>query len=190
VCEDDGPGEPNDAPEDAVILSGVAISDNDPATPYLINGVIRGNVDVDWYTYLGVDETGGYVDPEQTITLGAADARLCAYYWCVDPLVWDSPGIGGDASLGDHVCPAGTSEDEVDLSDLEYGNASLGVAAGCCTEPGTTSIHLGEDLYETFHPFDCPGSGTNDAMKVFLSVSAHDGSEARLCQPYTVAHHF
>jgi hypothetical protein len=64
------------------------------------------------------------------------------------------------------------------------------MAAGCCTESGTTSMHLGEDLYTTFHPFDCPGSGTNDGMKVFLSVSAQGGSEPRLCQPYTVAHHF
>jgi hypothetical protein len=187
-CEDDALDEPNDTPASAVNL--LVISDNDPDTLYTLDGVIRGRTDVDWYTYLGTDETGGYVDPEQQLTLGATQVELCAYYWCVDPNMWQPPGIGGDASPGTHVCPAGTYEDEVDLSALEHGGASLGVFAGCCTETGTTSMHLGEDLYETFHPFDCQGTGTNDGMKVFLRVSAAPESEAAVCEPYVVSHHF
>lgn len=188
-CPDDGPGEPNDQAVDAVNL--VVLSDDNPDPWPTFSGVIAGSEDVDWYTYLGSDDMSGYVDPERAFQSGGADLMLCAYFWCTDAQEWGPPALGEETVGLPHECPPGTETATADLSSVPYGNTTLGVAHGCCTEPGTTTFHLGEDFWTTFWPFTCPSaSSIVDDMMVFIRVSAHPHAAADTCVPYVIEYHF
>ncbi|MBW2525866.1 MAG: hypothetical protein JRI23_16905, partial [Deltaproteobacteria bacterium] len=169
----------------------LVLSDDDPDPWPSFEGVIVDASDVDWYTYLGTDDLGTWVDPEVAFAPESTDLEICMYFWCTDAAVWAPPEIGAGGAGGGgpgHSCPAGTEADVLDLSAVELGGVFMGDAPGCCTTPGTGAFHLGETLFTTYWtPFGC--SGLTDDMKVFVRVRAHHG-DAPDCVPYAVDYHF
>lgn len=189
ACDESFHDEPNDTPAEAVNL--LVVTDDDPDPWPSFDGVIVDASDVDWYTFLGTDEPGAYVDPELSFPLASTELELCAYFWCTAAGAWGPPEIGTSGAGGGvaHSCPAGTVPDVLDLSSIELGGVSLGDSPGCCTEPGTGAIHLGEDLWTSYlTPFGC--SGLTDDMKVYVRVGARHGASSPQCEPYEVDYHY
>lgn len=188
-CEDFGDGEPNEEPADGVNL--LVCTDDDPEPWPFFAGVIDGPGDVDWYHFLGTDEPGAFVDPELSFDPEDTELTLCAYFWCTDPGAWGPPEIGAGGAGGGpaHVCPPGTTEATEDLSNVDFGGQNMGPAPGCCTEAGTATFHLGEDLFTNFWvPFGC--STMTDDMKVYIRITAPHGAPAGTCEQYIVRYHF
>lgn len=198
-CENDA-HEPNDQPADATVLPDLTDENVEP-TPE-VSGVVTGGADTDWYVYDGEDVVGlTVVDPQRRFESPATVLRLCAYFWCSAQEAWGSPAIGaaGGAGAGGsgsggappvHRCPDGTEEVTEDLSGFSYDSQSLGVAAGCCTTPGTNGFHLGGYFPSEYWPLDCPGVLDPDSMLVFLRVETYPNQPDDICTPYTVLYHF
>ncbi|MBW2528546.1 MAG: hypothetical protein JRI23_30515 [Deltaproteobacteria bacterium] len=200
VCQNDD-HEPNDSATTATELPD--LTDEDPEPSPELSGTIAGGSDTDWYVYDGEDAIGvTVVDPERSFENPATVLRLCAYFWCNSTDGWGTPDIGSEGGSGAgggsgsgggppiHVCPDGTEEVTEDLSAITYEGRNLGVASGCCTEPGTTSFQLG-GYFPTVHwPLDCPGLLDPDHMRVFIRVEKYATQEDDLCEPYTVLYHF
>lgn len=97
-CVNTDPGEPNDSEDTAYSFGDTGCSDSDPG---MIYGILDGPDDVDWFTYVGMDDTTCLVNPTQGVTVvGAGSARLCAYFECTG-------GSGTDPG----TCPSGTIAD-------------------------------------------------------------------------------
>ena len=194
ACQDTGGGEPanNNAPQ-AVDLG--AMTDADPNPLPTFHGVVAGPSDVDWYTYTGTDELASFVDPERIMDPNATNVRMCAYYWCTSTLAWGPPAIGdqsgsGGAGGAGPSCPPGTTLDQQDFTGVQYGGQNLGPTPGCCTQPGTLSMHLGNDLINTYWPLTCNDPTSDDDMVVLMKIDAFPSSPAGMCVPYTVQYHF
>ena len=132
------------------------------------------------------------MDPERTYT-AQSDMKMCAFFWCTYVDAFGPPVIGtaGGGGGPSHSCPSGTSAEEVDLGTVQSGGIPLGIAPGCCTEPGTETMHFGQDFVTNFWlPFTCNSPTDSDDMKVMLRFSSHDGASADTCTAYSVEYHF
>lgn len=112
MCNDDGPGEPNDSEATAVDLGTIDDCNGSGST---VTGLLFGVADVDWYKYQGVDTfgIGCSVDPKRTVT-SSDPLTLCKYFQCPD----------NDETFD---CPSGTSP-----------ATSPDGRPGCCGDGGFT----------------------------------------------------
>lgn len=121
MCQDTGPGEPNETMATAFTLPPIDDCDSSAAS---VKGVLdqTGN-DVDWYKYAGSDTSLCNVDP--TRQLIGPGIRICKYIECSN---------GKPPSF---TCPSGTTDD------------TQGGHPGCCTSSGQ-SFTLGLTCGGTF----------------------------------------
>ncbi len=137
VCNDSGPGEPNDTIGQAYNLGEISDSDGDGSQ---VAGTMASSTDVDWYRYHGIDLTGNVVDPTRQIL--SAGVRICKYIQCDN----------GEAN--DFSCPSGTTPD------------TASGHPGCCwmsTSPVTLDLTCGStsldsDNATVFIRVDNPGA--------------------------------
>ena len=137
VCNDSGPGEPNDTIGQAYNLGQISDSDGDGGQ---VQGTMSSAADIDWYKYHGVDLTGNIVDPTRQIL--SAGVRICKYIQCDN----------GEAN--DFTCPAST------MADTASGHP------GCCwmsSAPVTLDLTCGSTALDSdnatvFIRIDNPGA--------------------------------
>jgi hypothetical protein len=150
TCNDQweqNPGD-NDTETTATVLSVDPIGDC--ASAVTESGVINGGEDVDWYTYEG-DDGNCWVNPLQSFNQASDDARLCAFFECVDP-----------NATTQFTCPMGTT------------NATSPQGRfGCCETSSTASFEvddlnctgtINEDIYVYIRvddPAGTPGTCTS-----------------------------
>ena len=91
VCNDPGPGEPNDAEANALFLGIITDDDGDGST---ITGTLSDAGDVDWYTYNGVDVLGYTSDPALEMS-SSNQFRACLFATCLDGTTLDFTCDGG-----------------------------------------------------------------------------------------------
>lgn len=78
---------------------------------YVIEGVLEGVNDIDWYKYKGVDASGCSIDPLRSVSAGET-VRFCKYFQCID----EEPNL---------ECPNGTQA-----------TTSPDGRDGCCSSQG------------------------------------------------------
>jgi hypothetical protein len=140
ACPDPSPAEQNESESTAYALFGSSIDDCD-SSGSSIQGVIAGDDDVDWYTYIGDDSFGCVVDPARVIAQSQSGLRLCKFFRCVDA-----------NAATEFSCPA-----------LTNAATSPEGRAGCCGSFGFGVSDLNctgstDDIAEVFIRVDQPGA--------------------------------
>ena len=79
VCNPADDLEPNDIEDEASVLDN--INDQD-ASGSLVDSILAGDQDVDWFAYQGYDIAFAYVDPAGTLSTDM-DLRLCLFVECM-----------------------------------------------------------------------------------------------------------
>lgn len=94
VCDDPGPGEPNDTEATALFLGIITDSDGDGG---VFSGVLADGNDADWFSYNGVDTFGSEVDPTRD-NFTSGQFRLCLFAECVNGSTLDLECIDGSTA--------------------------------------------------------------------------------------------
>ena len=147
----DCPGDTNDAGDSENKAKQMPKITDADADATVVEGVISGADDVDWYVYEGVDSfsvtSPSLTDPkrwfvEESTSGSIASFRVCKYVKCEGAVEYDGSG-GSSASGGEGGgetstptfnwnCPDGTEKD----TSVEFG------VSGCCTKSGNKEIQL------------------------------------------------
>jgi hypothetical protein len=97
ACPDNALSEQNESETTAYKVKAEPIDDCDGSGD-LVEGVLAGASDVDWYFYLGDDSSFCVVDPSRALTQSEDGLRLCKFVRCTD-----------SSATTEFSCPSGTT---------------------------------------------------------------------------------
>lgn len=140
VCNPEDSYEPNNNENEAKMLPNITDADG-PGEH--VESILAGELDVDWFAYMGTDVALAYVDPSSGIDADM-EVRLCLFaeclngptkpFTCLDSVYDESPeltlpgccNVGGSTFVSiDLYCDAGGDESAYIFMRVDQGNANI-----------------------------------------------------------------
>jgi len=154
-----------DAPDDSADARYLGEIEDDDDCGAILQGVLNGSSDVDWYYYHGDEHVFALVSPYRDRGTDQ-DIVMCAYLECDN----------GDTA--DITCPTANSTEDT----LEAGGGAI---PGCCTDGQATDFELNMTTVEA-----CSIGGLgDDSANIYIKISGELLS-ATDCVDYDVAFNF
>lgn len=101
ACNPVDEDEPNDIEDEAIVLASIT---DDDASGDIVESILGGAQDVDWFAYMGQDVAFAYVDPTAELD---AELRLCIFVECetgTTPVPTCTGSIYDESPLGFRGC--------------------------------------------------------------------------------------